>query len=121
LATRTRQRVAIPKAELPEGAWKVITVGRREIVVVHAEGELRAIFNRCPHQQAPLSRGRLTGAPAAGAVGELRYEPGVRVLRCPWHHYEFDLETGRCLADPARFRVAAYDVREEGDDYAVYV
>jgi 3-phenylpropionate/trans-cinnamate dioxygenase ferredoxin subunit len=121
-ATKTRQRVAaIPKQELAPGTWKVITVRRREIVVVNADGEVFAIFNRCPHQQAMLSKGRLTGAPAAGGpVGELTYEPGLRVLRCPWHHYEFDLRTGRCLADPARLRVATYEVREEDDDFAIY-
>jgi nitrite reductase/ring-hydroxylating ferredoxin subunit len=112
---------AIAKAELEPGTWKTITVRRRELVVVNADGEVFAVFNRCPHQQALLSNGRLTGAPAAGTpVGELVYEPGVHVLRCPWHHYEFDLRTGRCLADPARLRVATYEVREEGDEYAIY-
>jgi nitrite reductase/ring-hydroxylating ferredoxin subunit len=119
--TRTRRRVTLPRAELPEGTWKTIVVGRREIVVVHAEGELRAVFNRCPHQQAPLARGRLAGAPAAGPVGELAYEPGTKVLRCPWHHYEFDLATGRCLADPTRLRVATYEARFEGEEVAIYV
>jgi 3-phenylpropionate/trans-cinnamate dioxygenase ferredoxin subunit len=122
VATKARQRVAaIPKAELPEGTWKTLVVGRREIVVVNAQGELFAVFNRCPHQQAMLSKGRLARAPAAGGpVGEIGYGPGVHVLRCPWHHYEFDLRTGRCLADPDRLRVAAYEVREEGDEYAIY-
>jgi nitrite reductase/ring-hydroxylating ferredoxin subunit len=120
-ATKTRQRVAaIPKAELSPGTWKTLTVRRREIVVVNAGGQPFAVFNRCPHQQALLSEGRLTGAPAAGAVGELAYEPGTHVLRCPWHHYEFDLRTGRCLADPKRLRVATYEVREEGDEFAIY-
>jgi 3-phenylpropionate/trans-cinnamate dioxygenase ferredoxin subunit len=121
MATATRERIAFPRSELEPGGHRIVTVGRREIAVFDVGGTLYALFNRCPHQQAPLSRGRLTGAPAAGPVGELRYEPGVFVLRCPWHHYEYDLETGRCLADPTRFRVAAYEVREEGDEIALYV
>jgi uncharacterized protein len=32
--------------------------------------------------------------------------------RCPWHGWEFDLETGRCLDDPA-LRAAVYPVRVE--------
>ena len=35
------------------------------------------------------------------------------MLRCPWHQYEYDLETGRCLADPERLRVRTYRVVEE--------
>jgi nitrite reductase/ring-hydroxylating ferredoxin subunit len=40
---------------------------------------------------------------------------------CPWHRYEFDLATGRCVADPARLRVATYRIEVEGDEIAVYV
>jgi nitrite reductase/ring-hydroxylating ferredoxin subunit len=43
------------------------------------------------------------------------------VLRCPWHHYEFELASGRCLADPTRLRVARYEVEEEEESYVVLV
>jgi nitrite reductase/ring-hydroxylating ferredoxin subunit len=120
-ARAPRERVAvIPKDELAPGTWTTRTVRRREVVIVNADGEVFAIFNRCPHQQALLSKGRLAGAPASGAPGTLAYEPGRYVLRCPWHHYEFDLRTGRCLADPERLRVATYEVREEGEQFALY-
>jgi 3-phenylpropionate/trans-cinnamate dioxygenase ferredoxin subunit len=120
-ATKVKKRVSFPKGELEPGTSKTVTVGRREIAVSNVDGKLYAVFNRCPHMQAPLSRGRLAGAPAAGPVGELEYEPDVYVLRCPWHHYEFDLRTGACLADPSRLRVATYEVQEEGDEIALYV
>ena len=120
-STQTKERVSFPKHELPPGARKVILVGRREIVVVNSGETLFAVFNRCPHQQAPLSAGSLAGAVLPTAtVGERRYGMELAVLRCPWHKYEFDLSTGRCLADPDRLRVAIYDVREEGDEIAVY-
>ena len=32
------------------------------------------------------------------------------VVRCPWHGYEFDVETGHSIADPRRARVRAYAV-----------
>ena len=35
-----------------------------------------------------------------------------RVLHCPWHGWEFDLESGRCPEDD-RMRVAVYPVRVE--------
>jgi nitrite reductase (NADH) small subunit len=117
-----RQRVAFSKDELPDGSRKVIAVGRREIVVVNGGGRLFAVFNRCPHQQAPLSAGALTGAMLpTTTVGDYAWGLDGGVLRCPWHKYEFDLSSGRCLADPERYRVATYEVREEGDEIAVYV
>ena len=114
------RRVAFPRSELPDGARRVVTVGRREIVVVNAAGALRALANRCPHRQAPLDRGLVCAAPARAALGEPGFEPGRQVLRCPWHRYEFDLETGRCLVEPDRYRVKTYEVRVEGHEIAVY-
>jgi nitrite reductase (NADH) small subunit len=88
----------------------IARLGGREIGVVGVGGELHALRNRCPHHGGPLCLGTLrereTGAPG-------RYEPSGRtVLRCPWHGWEFDLESGRCLDDPT-MRVAVYGVRVE--------
>jgi nitrite reductase (NADH) small subunit len=121
-SVRTRQRHAFPASELPPGTRKVIVAGRREIVVLNVgDGGLYAVFNRCPHQQAPLDAGPLGGTQLPSPVGEYRFGMQDQVLRCPWHHYEFDLQTGRCLADPKRFRVATYEVHHEGEEIAVYV
>ncbi|MGH3040143.1 MAG: Rieske (2Fe-2S) protein, partial [Gaiellaceae bacterium] len=38
---------------------------------------------------------------------------GRRSVRCPWHGWEFDLETGACLDEPA-LRAAVYPARVEG-------
>jgi 3-phenylpropionate/trans-cinnamate dioxygenase ferredoxin subunit len=119
--TRTRRRVAFAAAELPPGSRKVVTVGKREIVVLNVEDRLFAIYNRCPHQRAPLDAGPLGGTNLPSPVGEYRFGKQGQILRCPWHHYEFDLETGRCVADPARLRVATYEAKLEGDEIAVYV
>jgi nitrite reductase (NADH) small subunit len=82
----------------------------REIGVLSVEGRLRALRNRCPHHGGPLCLGTVRER-EAGVPG--RYEVGTRkVLRCPWHGWEFDLESGRCL-DDATARVAVYDVRVE--------
>jgi nitrite reductase (NADH) small subunit len=118
---RTRQRVLIPKAELAPGERKVVTVRRREIVVMNDGGTPYALFNRCPHQQAPLSPGRLAGTSETAPVGTFSFDPDHRVLRCPWHHYEYELTSGRCPADPGRYRVATYEVEEEGENFVVLV
>jgi 3-phenylpropionate/trans-cinnamate dioxygenase ferredoxin subunit len=110
----------VSKDELPPGGRTVITAGRREIAVFNSGGTYYAVFNRCPHHQAPLHRGPIGGTSLPGTeLGEREYGLEGRVLRCPWHHYEFDLADGRCLADPDRLRVRTYPVTVDGDDIVI--
>jgi len=113
-----RPRVSFPRAELPRGGSTVVKLGVREVVVYDVDGELFALFNRCPHQQAPMCEGPRGVTALPSGVGE--FVIGGLVVRCPWHGYEFDLRSGRCNADPDRFRLATYEVREEGDEVVVY-
>jgi nitrite reductase/ring-hydroxylating ferredoxin subunit len=107
-------------AELEAAGRLVARVGGREVGVVRdpADGGVRGIRNRCPHHGGPLCFGRVRDR-ESGTPG--RYElSGRRVLRCPWHGWEFDLETGRCLDEPA-MRVAVYPAEVAGDRVRVLV
>ena len=100
-------------AELREHGRLVARVGGREIGVVwDAEsGTAHGVRNRCPHSGAPLCLGRVR-AREAGTPGTYVLA-GTRVLRCPWHGWEFDLSSGACLDDPA-LRAATYPVEIAG-------
>jgi nitrite reductase/ring-hydroxylating ferredoxin subunit len=115
-----RTRISFPKCELPQGGRKLLTVGKREIAVFNVANALYAIFNRCPHHRAPLIAGVVGSTNVPSGVGVFRRSTSASVLKCPWHQYEFDLSTGRCLASE-RLRVATYEVKVEGDEIAVYV
>jgi nitrite reductase/ring-hydroxylating ferredoxin subunit len=114
-------RVAFPRTELPPGARKVVKAGRREVIVLNVDGDLHALFNRCPHRQASFEAGPIRNARKRTHVGEMEFDRDRRVLLCPWHRYEFELYTGECRIEPEKFRVARYRVEEEGDEIAVYV
>ncbi len=90
----------------------IARISGREIGVLldRATGDVHAVRNRCPHHGAPICLGAVRER-SAGAPG--RYElDGRRVLHCPWHGWEFDLESGRCPEDGS-MRVAVYPVRLE--------
>ena len=103
-------------ADIPPGSNKVITLEGRDIVVFHANGEFFALLNRCPHAGAPLDK--------AACIARLTSpEPGVyqrsrvgELLRCAWHGWEFEIASGRMLAD-AQVRARRYPVRvaDNGD------
>lgn len=104
-------------AELKPGDMREVLLGRLPAVVIRLhDGSLHALVNRCLHQGAPLSRGRLgEGSRGEAGVGDYRADPSAAVLRCPWHGYEYDVRTGCTLFDPAR-RLRRLTVWEEDGD-----
>jgi nitrite reductase (NADH) small subunit len=98
-------------ADLERDGHVIARVDGREIGVVAVGGELRGVRNRCPHHGGPLCLGTVSER-VAGGPG--RYELGGQtVLRCPWHGWEFDPVTGRCVDDDS-MRVAVYPAKAEG-------
>ncbi len=94
-------------ADLERAGRLVARVDGREVGVLldRAGGGVHGVRNRCPHHGAPLCLGRIRER-ERGGPGEYELS-GRRVLRCPWHGWEFDLETGACLDEPS-LRVATY-------------
>ncbi len=66
-------------AELPPGKPVVIVIGAHRVALVNLEGAVHAIDAVCPHLGGPLGRGTIWG----------------QQIECPWHHFRFDLATGR--------------------------
>jgi 3-phenylpropionate/trans-cinnamate dioxygenase ferredoxin subunit len=104
-----------PVEELPVGGVRAVEVDGLGLVIIrHPDGSVRALRDRCSHYGARLSLGQVRPKTIGDMPGAPRSFSGTEyVLRCPWHQYEFDIDTGRCVADPVRHRVKTYDVRVE--------
>ncbi len=86
------------------------------VVVAHApEGTYRAIRGVCAHQGGMLGEGVLSHLISAKEPGTYELTRRAEILRCPWHSYEYDVGTGRCLTDP-KLRLRTYPVRVERGD-----
>ena len=101
--SETRHAVAT-LSELPEGGRKLVEVEGKSYGVFNVKGKLVAVLNVCPHELAPVCRGRVGGTTLPGPPGELRWGREGEILACPWHGWEFDLLTGECLVDKRRLR-----------------
>lgn len=69
------------------------------VCLANVGGRLSALDNWCPHRRGPLGQGWVEG----------------NAVVCPWHSWEFDVETGVAAA-PEKARVAVFPVKIEGDD-----
>jgi nitrite reductase/ring-hydroxylating ferredoxin subunit len=106
--------VVCAASELAPGTLLAAIVDEQPVVVVRtAAGELHAWVDRCLHQGARLSGGRLLAATEGDDVGEYRMAPDAEVLKCPWHGYEYDVRSGCGLFDRRRrLRRVAVDERD---------
>jgi nitrite reductase (NADH) small subunit len=77
------------------------------------DDEFFAVRNKCPHRGAPLCEGTVGGTFLTSRPNEYVFGMENRVLRCPWHGWEFDLRTGRSLFQPDEVRVKTYRVTVE--------
>ena len=106
--------VVCADAELAPGDMRAVRLGPVSVVVLRKrDGSLRALRNRCTHQGGVLSEGFLEPVLTGGEVGDFRHEPGRECVICPLHGFEFDVDTGLGIADPARDRVRTYPVHVE--------
>ena len=91
-----------PAEELPAGTSRIVDAGDRKIGVFNCGGELRAIEDRCSHDDGPLAEGP--------------FDPQSCTVECPRHGSLFDLTTGRPKTLPAFLPVETFEARVEDDE-----
>jgi 3-phenylpropionate/trans-cinnamate dioxygenase ferredoxin subunit len=102
-----------------DGEIRMLDIGRRRIGLVLVDGELHALADRCPHRAAPLcSAGLLVRDVALDDAGQVAVSPSAGLVRCPWHKWDFDVASGRCVVDP-QLRVRRYRVTIEDGEVVV--
>lgn len=112
-------RIATTEELSPPGAYVIEEVRGREVAVFNVDGTYRAVLNFCAHQGGPLCEGGLTEELVTDEDGwEWRFDGSRKLIRCPWHNWAYDVETGRNVSDD-RYRVPTYDVDVRDAD--VYV
>lgn len=87
----------------------VAHVQGREIAVFDIDGEFYALSNHCVHQGGPVCEGMVSGGLTVDDEMELAYSYEDRLVSCPWHGWEFNIESGAHLAR-TKYRLPTYDV-----------
>ncbi len=116
---RQHGRITVcPAAELQPGQRRIVddTQSGLSIGVFNIGGKFFAVKNVCPHLGAPLCQGSIHATHGPSDVFAFQPDLAGRVLRCPWHGWEFDIVTGKALYD-ASSRVASYvcEIDDNGD------
>ena len=109
--------------DLTDGRRILARIDGRDVFVFEREGRLYAFENVCRHMGGPVGEGLLIGKVEAVLDEQKRllYERFSKEeihLVCPWHGWEYDIETGECAAN-RRIRLRRYEAVQRGED--IYV
>jgi len=104
--------------DVPTDSFLITEVEDKSIGLIRIDEEVHAVLNYCPHQGADICQGSIGGTIVNDDVGEYTYGLDGRVLRCPWHGWEFDIKTGDGIY-PGHENIATFETVVEGED--VYV
>lgn len=97
--------------ELDHGEGKVIEVDGLSVALFNVKNEYYAISNRCTHKGGPLAEGFFNHDLPT-------FDEEKLSVHCPWHFWEFDLETGKNPVNP-KASLRAFDVSVSEDDEVV--
>ena len=90
-------------SDVPSGEVVGVDVGERRVAIANVDGQFYGIDAECTHQGGPLDEGFLEG----------------KLLTCPWHAGDWDVETGEAQGPPVSGTLPTYGVRVAGDDLEV--
>ncbi len=71
-------------SELAAGQMRRVLVNGERVLLANVDGRFYALRDRCGHQKAALSKGKLEGT----------------AVECPLHFARFDVTTGKVLSGP---------------------
>ena len=97
--------------DFPEGQAKLVNVRGIEIGIIRtSQGRFYAVRNVCPHRGGPVCLGRIGGTWLPVDRGTLGWGLDDTVLQCPWHGWEFDLNSGKTLFGVSDAKLQTYPV-----------
>jgi hypothetical protein len=111
--------------DLEEGGRVFVSCDVGDIGVLRVKGKLHAFLNVCPHQGGPVCSGMLIHR-VEEIIAEDKTFQGMRFnendinIVCPWHGWEFNVETGRCAGD-GKWSLRRFKVAEKNGEIHVTV
>jgi nitrite reductase (NADH) small subunit len=114
-----------PASAFSDPGRRVIEVDGVEIGLFLVNGRFNAYRNVCPHMGGPVCQGKMLPRVEERIDSEHKsrgfaFSKKQTNIVCPWHGYEFDIETG-CHQGNPRLRLRPLDVRVANGELFVRV
>jgi nitrite reductase/ring-hydroxylating ferredoxin subunit len=91
------------RQKISPGRPQLVVIGSTRICLVLSDDKFKAVQDACTHNGESLSKGTIN------YLGE---------IICPWHHYRFDLDTGRAC-DSSSADLKTFPVRSDESGFFI--
>lgn len=128
MPTTTQKLFVGPSSEVPEGGRLIIDLAGLDgagltIGIFRFQGKLYAYENRCAHEGGPVCQGKIVPRVTeiideGGASRGFAFDEERLHIVCPWHGYEYDIQTG---AHPGKASAKLRRVTVEENPSGIYV
>jgi nitrite reductase (NADH) small subunit len=101
--------------DFTEGGVAKVTVEKRDYGVVRWRDDFFVFRNICPHVGADLCDGAVGRAlTSRGPLSSPEAHDDRPIVICPWHRWSFEVDSGRSLHDPDRWKIRSFatEIRE---------
>lgn len=99
-------------AALDPGERVVVDIDGMEVALFNVDGEYHAMANYCVHQGGPVAEGLISGTVSCEMAEDgwdLFYDKEDQFVACPWHGWQFEIETGKHKSSTDH-RIPTFDV-----------
>ncbi len=97
-----KEKIHIGKVEnIPDGVFTILNLKKYSVGVIRIEEDFKAYLNVCPHAGAPICQGEVSRLVVSDQPFLSYDDSEIKVVRCPWHNYEYDLSTGQGILSDA--------------------
>ena len=120
----TTQKIFVgASSEVAEGSRLIIDVAGQTIGIFRFQGKLYAYENRCAHEGGPVCQGKIVPRVTevideGGASRGFAFDENRLHIVCPWHGYEYDIQTG---THPGKQSLKLRRVEVEENPSGIYV
>jgi len=91
---------------LYDGYQQCFNIEGNSLLLIHLDNKNHLFLNRCPHKMQALGNHCLKN----------------KIIRCPWHGLEYDLENGHCLnADNKHLKLSKFQLAYEENFIGIYL
>ncbi len=92
--------------------FKIVKINNLEVGIIKVgNNEYRVYKNSCPHRLGPICKGTISGTFLPSKQGEFIYDLEGRIIRCPWHRYEYYIYSGNILYSDLKLKLKSYEYK----------